>query len=340
MQPNQIKGMKIRMPIGIGRFLAAAGFVVSTLVGAACAQAQVQDYPNRPIKLVVGFPPGGSSDVMARLLAAALSAKLGQQVVVDNKPGANTIIATQFVRSQPADGYTLLSAPSSFAINPVLKQRNYDIFKDYTPVALVGIAQLLLVTPNEVPAKSVMELIAFAKAQQGKLSYASYGTGSAGHLASELLLSMTGVNMVHVPYKGGAPGLVDVVGGRVTMMMPSVAAAQALVKEGKVRALAVSSNRRAVAMPDVPTIAESGVPGFELVTWETIQAPAGTPPAIVDRLNKAIREVLATPELREKLLKLGIESESMMTPAEVATFIRREAGKFEKVVHESGIKEE
>lgn len=317
-----------------------AGLAVSALVAVACAQAQVKDYPNRPIRLIVGFPPGGSSDAMARMLGAALSENLGQPVVVDNKPGANTIVATQIARSQPADGYTLLSASSSFAINPALKQQNYDIKKDFTPVALLGITPLLLVTPNEVPAKSVMELIALAKAQPHKLAYASYGTGSAGHLASELLLSMAGVSMVHVPYKGGAAGLVDVMGGRVTMMMSTVASALTLVKEEKIRALAVTRKVRASALPGVPTIAESGVPDFELVGWEAIQAPAGTPPPIVARLNKAIREALATPELREKMLKLGIEAESMMTPAEVATFIRNEAEKFEKIVRESGIKDE
>lgn len=331
----------VTAPSRLRRGLALAGLALCAIGSAAgSAPAQVQAWPSKPIRLVVGFPPGGSSDATARMLATALSAKLGQQVFVENKAGANSIIATQFVRSQPADGYTLLSVSSSFAINPALQKLNYDIYKDFTPVALLGIIPLWMVTPNDVPVKSVKDLVALAKAQPGKLPYASYGSGSAGHLASELLLSMTATNMIHVPYKGTGPGLVDVMGGQVTMMMPTVASSVTLVKEGKLRAIAVTSAKRVSAVPDVPTIAESGVPGFELVAWETIQVAAGTPPEIVNRLNATIREIIATQDFRDKLVKIGIEPELKMSPADVAKFVRSEAEKFDKVVRERNIKAE
>lgn len=327
---------------GVSSILVSAGLTAFAML--ACfpvsAQEPTQSYPTRPIKLVVGFPPGGSSDATARLLGAALSVKLGQQIVVENRPGANSIIATQYVKGQPADGYTLLSVSSSFAINPALQKLNYNIYKDFAPVALLGVIPLWLVTPASIPVKSIADLVSMAKAQPGKLPYASYGPGSAGHLASELLLSRTGINMIHVPYKGSGPALIDLLSGQVTMMMPTVASSINLVREGKLRAIAVSSKKRVSAVPDVPTIAESGVPGFELVAWESIQAPAGTPATIVSRLNTVIREVMATPDFREKLVKLGIEPDSGKTPAEVAAFIRSEADKFEKIIHERNIKAE
>jgi len=319
----------------IGRF--AGVCAAATFLGAACAPAQAQPYPNRSIKLVVGFAPGGGSDAVARLLATGLGEKLGQSIVVENRPGANTIIATQHVKGQPADGYTLLYTSASFVINPSLQEVNYDFDKDFASVALVDSIPLLLVTNNKVPAKSVKELVAYAKRQPEKLSYASFGVGSAAHLASEQLLALTGMDMVHVPYKGSAPGLVDVMGGQVTMMMPGIGSAVNLVKDGKLTALAVSSSKRASVMPDVPTIAESGVPGFELVTWETVQAPAGTPPAIVAQLNTAIREVLATPSMVERMIQLGVEPESTKSPDDVAKFIRSEADKFQGIIRDRRI---
>jgi tripartite-type tricarboxylate transporter receptor subunit TctC len=309
-------------------------------IGFGAATVQAQSFPNRPISLIVGFPPGGGSDAVARLLATALTAKLGQQVVVDNKAGANTVIATQYVRSRPADGYTLLFVSASFAINPALQKLNYDIHKDFTPVAIVGIIPLLLVTNNNVPAKSVQELVALAKTQPGKLSYATFGAGSAAHLGSEMFLAQTKTDMIHVPYKGSAPALVDVIGGQVTMMMPTIGSALTLVKDGKLRPLAVTSIKRSMAMPDIPTIAESGVPGFEVMTWESIQAPAGTPPEVVAKLNAAIREVLAVPELREQILRIGVEPDGQKSPAEASSFVKSEADKFSKLVKERNIKVE
>lgn len=315
----------------------AAVLAAGALLGIQCEQAQAQSYPERPIKLVVGFAPGGGSDAVARLLATGLGEKLGQSVVVENRPGANTIIATQYVKSQPADGYTLLYTSASFVINPALQEVNYDVERDFSPVALVDSIPLLMVVNTQVPAKSVEEFVAYAKGQPNKLSYASFGLGSAAHLASEQLLARTGMEMVHVPYKGSAPGLVDVMGGQVTMMMPGIGSAVNLVKEGKLRALAVSSSKRASVMPDVPTIAESGVDGYELVTWETVQVPAGTPAEIVVKLNAAIRETLATPEVRERMIKMGVEPEGMKSPDEVAKFISSEAAKFGSIIRERRI---
>ena len=310
----------------------------ATLLGAGIASGQA--YPNKPIKLFVGFPPGGGSDALARLLGAALPDKLGQQVLVDNKPGANTIVATEYVKSQPADGYTLLFVSASFSINPSLYKLTYDIEKDFAPVTIVAIVPLLLITHNSVPVKTVQDLIAMARAQPGKLNYASFGIGSAAHLAGEMMLSMTGTDMLHVPYKGSAPAIADVMGGRVTMMMPGIGSAINLAKEGKLKALAVSTAKRATGAPDIPTIAESGIPGFDVATWESIQAPAGTPPDAVARLNTAIREVVAGNELRQKMFNLGFEPDAMKSPSETAQFIRAERQKWAKLVKERNIKAE
>jgi tripartite-type tricarboxylate transporter receptor subunit TctC len=315
-----------------------ASGLLCVLCGAQWAWAQA--YPAKPVKLIVGFPPGGGSDALARLVGAAVGEKFGQQIVVDNKPGANTIIGTQYVQSQPADGYTLLFVSASFAINPSLYKLTYDIEKDFTPVTVVAIVPLLLIVHNNVPAKSVKELIALARAQPGKLNYASFGIGSAAHLAGEMLLSMTGTEMVHVPYKGSAPAVADVIGGHVTMMLPGIGSAINLAKEGKLRALAVSTAKRATGAPDIPTIAESGVPGFDVATWESIQAPAGTSTDVVAKLNAAVREAVASNELRQKMFNLGFEPDAMKSPAETARFIRSEKDKWGKLVRERNIKVE
>jgi tripartite-type tricarboxylate transporter receptor subunit TctC len=307
---------------------------------AGAASALAQAYPSNPARLIVGFPPGGGSDALARLVAAALTEKFGQQMLVDNKAGANTIVATQYVQSQPADGYTLLFVSASFAINPSLYKLTYNIEKDFTPVSIVAIVPLLLITHNGIAANSVKDLIAMAKAQPGKLTFASFGAGSAGHLAGELLLSMTGTDMVHVPYKGSAPAVADVMGGRVTMMLPGIGSAINLAKEGKVKALAVSTAKRVSGAPDVPTIAESGVPGYDVATWESVQAPAGTPPDVVAKLNAAIREAVAGKELRVKMINLGFEPDAMKSPAETAQFVRSEMNKWGNVVRERNIKVE
>jgi tripartite-type tricarboxylate transporter receptor subunit TctC len=303
---------------------------------ATAGNVNAQSYPDRPIKLVVGFSPGGGSDTTARILATSLGAKLGQTVVVENRPGANTIIATQYVASQPADGYTLLYTSASFAINPALQKLTYSN-SDFTPVALADTIPLVLVTNADTPVRSVGELVDLAKKQPGKLSYASFGIGSAAHLASEQLLAMTKTEMIHVPYKGSAPALADVMGGQVTMMMPGLGSAASLVKGGKIRALAVSGSKRATAMPDVPTIAEAGEPGFDVQTWEAVLVPAGTPATVVAKLNTALREILAQPAIRDQLIQMGVEPDGSKSPAEVSAFMESEAKKFSTLIRERHI---
>jgi len=319
----------------LARLASIAVLALACLAGVQGASAQ---YPNKPIKLIVGFPPGGGSDAAARLTAAALTEKLGQPVVVENKAGANTIVATQFVQSQPADGYTLLFVSASFAINPSLYKLPYDPEKDFTPVGLVAVVPLLLITNTEVPAKNVNELVALAKSQPGKLTYASFGQGSAAHLAGEMFCAMTGTDILHVPFKGSGPAITELLGGRVTMMFPGIGSAMPLVKDGKLKGLAVSTDKRVATAPEIPTVAEAGVAGFSIGTWESIQVPAGTPPEVVARLNTALREVLATKELREKLVALGLEPDGTKSPAETAQFVRAEMQKFSKLVKDRNIK--
>ncbi|HYC36199.1 MAG TPA: tripartite tricarboxylate transporter substrate binding protein [Usitatibacter sp.] len=309
----------------------------AALVGAGDVLAQ---YPGKPIKLIVGFPPGGGSDAAARLTAAALGEKLGQPVVVENKAGANTIVATQYVQGQPADGYTLLFVSASFAINPALYKLPYDPQKDFVPVTLVATVPLLLITPTGLPVKSVAELVALARSQPGKLTYASFGQGSAAHLAGEMFCAMTGTEILHVPFKGSGPAITELLGGRVSMMFPGIGSAMPLVKDNKLKGLAVSTAKRVTAAPEIPTVAEAGVPGFEIATWESIQVPAGTPPEVVSKLNAALKEVLARKDLREKLIALGLEPDGTKSPTETAQFVRAEMAKFGKLVKERNIKVE
>ena len=320
-------------PARLGRALAAA------CIGLAASTALLaQPFPNKPIKLVVGFPPGGGSDAAARLTAAALTDKLGQPVVVENRAGANTILATQFVQQQPADGYTLLFVSASFAINPSLYKLPYDPEKDFAPVGLVAIVPLLLITNNEVAVKNVSDLVAMAKAQPGKLTYASFGQGSAAHLAGEMFCAMTGTDILHVPFKGSGPAITELLGGRVTMMFPGIGSAMPLVKDGKLKGIAVSTAKRVSTAPEIPTVAEAGVPGFEIATWESIQAPAGTPPEVVAKLNAALKDVLATKDLREKLIALGLEPDGTKSPSETTQFVRSEAARFARLVKDRNIK--
>lgn len=319
------------------RFAAAAMLAALTAIPTG---AWAQAYPSKPIKLIVGFPPGGGSDAAARIAGAALAEKLGQPIVVENKAGANTILATQFVGSQPADGYTLLFVSASFAINPSLYKLTYDPEKDFTPVGLVALVPLMLITGPEVPIRTVKDLVAMAKAKPGEVTYASFGTGSAGHLAGELFCSMTGTNMQHVPFKGSAPAIADVMGGRVTIMFPGIGSAVPLVNGGKLKAIAVTTAQRASSSPDVPTVEESGLPGYVVSTWESILAPGGTPPDVVAKLNKALAEVMATREVREKMVALGLEPDGTKNPAQTAQFIRAEMAKWARVVKERGVKVE
>ena len=306
---------------------------------AFAAGVSAQAYPTKPIRIVVPFPAGGTTDVLARAAAQKLAETLGQPAVVDNRPGAGGNIGAELVAKSAPDGYTLLMGTvGTHAINPGLYPKlPYDHVKDFAPVILVaGVPNVLVINPA-LPVNSVPELIAYAKANPGKLNFASSGNGTSIHLSAELFKTMAGVQMTHVPYKGSAPALQDLVGGQVQLMFDNLPSSLALIKGGKLKALAVTSSTRAAALPDVPTLAESGLPGFEASSWFGLLAPAGTPPPVIAKLNGEIAKWLATPEAKEKLLAQGANAAGG-TAEEFAQFIAAETAKWQKVVKESGAK--
>ncbi len=309
------------------------------LSGAASAAAQ--NYPNKPIRLIVGYSAGGGTDVIARIVGLRLSEVLGQPIVVDNRPAAAGSAAAGLVARSPADGYTLfVAATSTLAVNPSLyKNLPYDTAKDFTPVAqIVSMPNLLVVTPS-LPAASVAELIALAKAERGKLTYASGGVGSSNHFTAELFNYMAGVKMTHIPYKGGGPAMVDVASGQVAIFFSTIASAMPQVKSGRLRALGVTSARRSQSLPEVPTIAEGGLPGYESTIWYGALLPAHAPKDIVVRLNAEIVKILKTAEIRQKFLALGADT-VITTPEQFTQYIRTEIIKWDKVVKDAGISAE
>jgi len=314
------------------------GASLLALAAFAFAQAPAA-YPTKPIRLVVPFPPGGATDILAREVAKHLTDAWGQSVVVDNRPGAGGNIGSELVARSAPDGYTLeMGTVGTHAINASLYSKMpYDHVKDFVPVILVaGVPNVLEVNPS-VPVNSVQELIAYAKANPGKLNFASSGSGTSIHLSGELFKVMAGVQMTHVPYKGSAPALSDLLGGQVQLMFDNLPPSLPQIKAGKLRALAVTSSTRAPALPDVPTVAEAGLPGFEASSWFGVLAPAGTPPAIVAKLNAEIAKWLTTPEAKEKLANVGANIASG-TPEDFARHIQAETAKWAKVVKESGAK--
>jgi tripartite-type tricarboxylate transporter receptor subunit TctC len=314
----------------------AAGALLAAFATLSYAQAP---YPTKPIRIVVPFPAGGATDILARAAAQRLTEAWGQSVVVDNRPGAGGNIGAELVAKSAPDGYTLLMGTvGTHAINASLYAKMpYDHVKDFAPVILVaGVPNVLVVNPA-VPANSVQELIAYAKANPGKLNFASSGAGTSIHLSGELFKVMAGVQMMHVPYKGSAPALQDLIGGQVQLMFDNLPPSLPQIKAGKLRALGVTSASRASALPDTPTIAESGLTGFEASSWFGLLAPAGTPPAVIGRLNGEIATWLGTPEAKEKLLALGANAAGG-TPEDFAKHIAAETAKWAKVVKESGAK--
>jgi tripartite-type tricarboxylate transporter receptor subunit TctC len=307
--------------------------VMTSIIGAASAQP----YPDKPIRMVVPFPAGGTTDILARAVAQKLSESLGQQVIVDNKPGAGGNIGAQEVARSAPDGYTLvMGTVGTHAINPSLyKKMPYDHVKDFAPVSLVASVPNLLVVHPSVPVNSVKELIAYAKANPGKLNFASSGNGTSIHLSGELFKTMTGVQMTHVPYKGSAPAVTDLLGGQVQVMFDNMPSALPHAKAGKLKPLAVTSAKRFPGTPDIPTMAESGVPGYEASSWFGVLAPAGTPKEIVNKLSTEIAKALKTPEMKKKLEEQGAEAVGS-TPEEFAAHIKAETAKWAKVVKESG----
>jgi tripartite-type tricarboxylate transporter receptor subunit TctC len=318
-------------PVPVAALAALVGFA-----GAASAQSP---YPARPIRFVVPFPAGGPLDIAARAIGQALTKTWGQPVVVDNRPGAGGNMGAEYVAKSPADGYTLLmGAVSTHAINVTLYSKlPYDPIKDFAPITLVTSVPNVLVVNLSVAATNVQELISVAKAKRGQLSFASGSTGSAGHLAGELFKTMAGVDMVHVPYKGAAPAVVDLLAGQVSLMFDNISSALPNIRAGRVRAIAVTTVQRSPLLPQLPTIGESGLPGFDISTWFGVLAPGGTPPELIARLNSEIVRSLDTPALRERLNALGAAPVTSK-PDEFAAFIKAETAKYAKVIRASGAK--
>ena len=282
--------------------------LAAALLGLMPFFAPAQDYPRKPVRMIVPYPPGGPTDILGRIVAQNLSERLGQQVVVENKPGASGMIGADLVAKAPPDGYTLLANASIHVINPSLyKNATYDALKDFAPVSLIAEVPLVLVVAPGLEVKSVKELIALAKSKSGKLNFASSGNAAAPHLAGEAFKIAAGVDMQHVPYKGSGPALTDLMGGQVQLMFDSLPSSISHVKSGKLRAIAVTTAKRSSALPSVPTIAESGVPGFDISTWYGIWAPAGTPTEIVSKLSGEIAKIVKLADVRERLGGLGAE---------------------------------
>jgi tripartite-type tricarboxylate transporter receptor subunit TctC len=307
---------------------------------AVAAQVFAQSYPAKPIRIVVPYPPGGFNDTLGRTLAAKFQDAWGEPVIVENKPGANTVIGSDYVAKAQPDGYTLLIVAFPFAVTPsLIRNMPYDTLKDFQPVILAATSPNLLVVNPEVPIRSVKELIAAAKAKPQSLSYASTGNGSSNHISMELFKSLAGVDIVHIPYKGSAPAVTDLLGGQVQVMFDNVPNVVQHVKAGKLRALAVSGAKRTPLAPDIPTVAEAGVPGYELTVWFGLVAPAGTPREVVQKLNAETLRILAMPDVRERFLSQGVEPQGS-TPEQFAEHIRSQMAKWSKVVRDAGVKAE
>lgn len=321
------------------RMLSAIGLMGGLGLGLiASNSAMAQAYPNKPIRLVVTFPTGGAPDILARLFSE--KAQLGQPVVIDNKPGAGGNIGSDIVAKAPGDGHTIvMGTVGTHSINGALYEKMpYDMVKNFTPISLIASAPNLLVVNNDVPVKTVNELIAYMKANPNKLSYASPGIGTSVHMSGELFKSMTGTSMTHVPYKGRQFYVPDLLGGSVQLVFDNMPSALPLAKEGKIRAIAQTTAKRSAAAPDVPTVAES-LPGFEAITWFAMFAPANTPKPVIDRLNAEVLRVFKLPDVAERMKTLGLEA-VLSSPDELAKYQATEIVKWAKVVKESGAKAE
>ncbi|THJ31368.1 tripartite tricarboxylate transporter substrate binding protein [Lampropedia aestuarii] len=303
-----------------------------------CASAVAQDYPSKPITIVVPFSPGGATDIMSRTLAERLNARLGKPVIVENKPGAGTMIASEYVAKAAPDGYTLLLAASSLGIAPALYDKvNYDPIKDFAPISQVAsVVHVLSVHPS-LPATNTSELIAWIKANPNIANYGSVGAGTSTHLEAELFNTMADTKMEHVPYKGSAPALIDLVGGNINVMFDAYASSKPFINDNKIRLLAVTTAKRSKLLPDVPTLAESGLPGYEAMPWLGLVAPANTPAAIVTQLHQELGEILQEPAVQDKFQSLGLEIIGS-SPTEFAAFLQEDMAKWAKVVTESGAK--
>ena len=301
--------------------------------------AAAQTYPSRPVRLIVPFPPGGSNDVVGRMIAVQLSTRLDKPVIVENQGGAGGLIGTEMAaRSQP-DGYTLLLVSVAYAFIPAIYKLPYDPATAFTPVAILGAGPVVIAVTSKLPVGSVKELIALAKEKPGELNYATAGIGSFQHLASELFKLQAGVDIVHIPFKGGGPAMMDVIAGNTQITIGSLIQMLPQIKAGKLKALGVGSSNRIAALPDLPTIAEAGVPGYEVTNWWGIVVPAGTPRSVIDRLHKDLNAIVASPETKKRFETEGAEPRSM-SPEEVGRFIAAETAKWARVVKDAGIRAE
>lgn len=323
--------MKIRATHWIA---AALGVTLATL---ASAQAP---YPSKPVRMIVPSSAGGGTDIIARIVAPRLSERLGQQVIIDNRPGAGTMIGTELAAKAPGDGYTILMGLSTLATNPVIyKKVSYNALTDFAPITLVFSAPNILVVHPSLPVKTVKELIWFAQARPGQLNYASAGLGTNPHLCMELFLSLAGLKMVHIPYKGSAPAIIDLLSGQVVTMTATMLTGMPHIRSGRLRALGTTGAKRSAAAPDVPTVAEAGVPGYEAVQWYGALAPANTPKEIVTRLHRDLAAILQTAEVKERFAADGGDAAGN-TPEEFTRYIRSEIEKWARVAKAAGIKPE
>ncbi|GIK86426.1 MAG: ABC transporter substrate-binding protein [Betaproteobacteria bacterium] len=320
----------LRRRLGVALAAAALGCTLPIV-------AHAQSFPSKPVKLVVPFPPGGSLDNVGRLLAQKLTEAWGQQVVVENRPGAGGNVGADAVAKSPADGYAVvMGALSTHAVNPSLYAKMpYDAVKDFAPISNVAITPNVLIVRADSPIRSVSDLIAYAKANPGKTNFGSGSNGSAGHLAGELFKVETGTDVMHIPYKGGAPALQALLAGETQFMFDNLANAMAQVKGGRVRAIAVTTAQRSKLAPDLPTMAEQGLPGFDIATWFGLLAPAGTPPEVIARWNAEVVKALNAPDVRERMVAQGADP-TPTTPAEFAAFIAKERDKYARIVKASG----
>jgi tripartite-type tricarboxylate transporter receptor subunit TctC len=314
--------------------------LLATLIPAA-ALAQTADYPVRAVRMIVPLAPGGNLDIVARTIAEQIGKSLGQPVVVENRPGASSLVGTQFVAKAAPDGYTLLAIANTFATVPlIVPDPGYDPLRDFVGVTLTCLVPQVLVVNPALAAHSVKELIALARSEPGKISYGTSGNGSTGHMAGELFSRQAGIRMLHVPYKGNSQALIDVIGGQVAMMFDQVSTSAPQIKAGKVRALAVTSLARSPLLPEVPTVDESGLPGFEDITFNGLVAPAGTPRDILVRLNRAVAGAVSEPDLHKRFIVRGIELKASASPEEFGAYIKAEFEKKARLAREAGIKPE
>ncbi len=319
--------------------IAATFATLSVAALTAGPAAQAQNYPSKPIRLIVPLVPGGNLDIVARAVAAPLGESLGQQIIVENRAGASSLVGTQFVAKAPADGYTLLAIANTFATVPsLMKNSGYDAIKDFVGVSLTCLVpQVLVVTPS-LPVRTVKDLVALGKARPGQLAYGTSGAGSTGHIAAELLSLQSGIKMLHVPYKGNAATIVDVIAGNVQLMFDQVSTSKSYVDSGRLRALGVTSLKRSPLYPDVPTIDESGLKGYEEITFNGLLAPAGTPREALIRVQSEVARIVRLPDLRKRYLERGIELTASASPEEFTAYVKAEFEKKAKLAREAGIR--